>query len=294
MTETANHYAGGQERAAHLREDEVWQARARARPEARAILLWRGQVLVAGDEAPRAARLALRPEWAEALVFLGQEDGAPLFAADLSGREDAPDYGAGMYQELRIIGARLSADDAGWCATARGLFNWWASHKFCPACGGGLARARAGWVLECAGCGRENFPRTDSAVIMLVVKEGRVLLGQAHKFPLERNMYSTLAGFVEPGESLEDAVRREVAEEVGVRVGAVRYRSSQPWPFPASLMLGFVAQAESEEITLEESEMRDAKWFTRAELEDHAALGFSLPPKDSIARRLIDEWLERG
>ncbi|WP_297368912.1 NAD(+) diphosphatase [Acidocella sp.] len=292
MNNTANHYAGGQERAALLREDETWQAAARARPDARAIGLWRGQVLVVGDDAaPQAARLALRPEWDETLVFLGVEADAPLFAVDLSAHEAAPNYGAGAYYELRGIGARLPGQDAGWCATARGLFNWWASHKFCPACGAGLRRVRAGWVLQCASCDREHFPRTDSAVIMLVVKGERVLLGQAHKFPPERNMYSTLAGFVEPGESLEDAVRREVAEEVGVRVGKVHYRSSQPWPFPASLMLGFVAQAESEEITLEETEMRDAKWFTRADLEAHAALGFSLPPKDSIARRLIDEWL---
>jgi NAD+ diphosphatase len=126
---------------------------------------------------------------------------------------------------------------------------------------------------------------------MLVARGDRLLLGQSHKFPKERNFYSTLAGFVEPGESLEDAVRREVFEEVGVLVGAVRYHSSQPWPFPASLMLGYYAEALSEEIVLETAEMRDARWFSRADIEDRKSLGFNLPPQDSIARRLIDDWL---
>jgi NAD+ diphosphatase len=146
--------------------------------------------------------------------------------------------------------------------------------------------------MLCTQCGEEHFPRTDPAVIMLVARRGRILLGQSHKFPKDRNFYSTLAGFVEPGESLEDAVRREVFEEVGVRVGEVRYHSSQPWPFPASLMLGYYAEALSEEIVLETAEMRDARWFTSADIENRKDLGFNLPPHDSIARRLIDDWLE--
>jgi NAD+ diphosphatase len=126
---------------------------------------------------------------------------------------------------------------------------------------------------------------------MLVTRGDRLLLGQSHKFPTERNFYSTLAGFVEPGESLEDAVRREVFEEVGIRVGAVAYHSSQPWPFPASLMLGYYAEALDETIVLETAEMRDARWFSRAAIENRKALGFNLPPQDSIARRLIEDWL---
>ena len=289
----ANHYESGQERAAHLREDLSWQTGARESPLARAILLWRGQVLMAGaDDAPKAARVKLAPDWpVEDVLFLGLEDNAPLFALDLSRHDAAPEFGAGSYKELRGLGALLPVNDAGWSVTARGMFNWWASHKFCPSCGAALHKERAGWVLRCAACAREQFPRSDSAVIMLVEKGQRVLLGQSHKFPVERNFYSTLAGFEEPGESLEMAVRREVLEEVGVRVGEVRYHSSQPWPFPASLMLGFFAVAETEEIVLEETEMRDAKWFTREDIANRAALGFNLPPKDSIARRLIDEWL---
>ena len=149
----------------------------------------------------------------------------------------------------------------------------------------------APWVLQCERCGTEHFPRSDPAVIMLVTRGDRLLLGQSHRFPKDMNWFSTLAGFVEPGENLEDAVRREVLEEVGVRVGDVAYHSSQPWPFPASLMLGFYAEGLSEEIVLEAAEMRDARWFTADEIANREALGFNLPPPESIARRLIDDWL---
>jgi NAD+ diphosphatase len=145
--------------------------------------------------------------------------------------------------------------------------------------------------MLCTKCETEHFPRTDPAVIMLVTKDDKLLLGQSHRFPKERNFYSTLAGFVEPGESLEDAVRREVFEEVGIIVGEVKYHSSQPWPFPASLMLGYYGQALTENITLQTSEMRDAQWFTRDQIENRQSLGFNLPPHDSIARRLIDDWM---
>jgi NAD+ diphosphatase len=145
--------------------------------------------------------------------------------------------------------------------------------------------------MHCTNCGTEHFPRSDPAVIMLVAREDRLLLGQSHKFPADRNWYSTLAGFVEPGESLEDAVRREVFEEVGIRVGDVVYHSSQPWPFPASLMLGFYGEGLNEDIVLDTTEMRDARWFTRADIANRDALGFGLPPNDSIARRLIEDWL---
>jgi NAD+ diphosphatase len=171
------------------------------------------------------------------------------------------------------------------------MLHWHANTKFCAVCGGANNAIRGGYVMLCSACGTEHFPRTDPAVIMLVARHGRLLLGQSHKFPPERNFYSTLAGFVEPGESLEDAVRREVFEEVGVRVGDVRYHSSQPWPFPASLMLGYYAEALSDEIVLATAEMRDARWFSPEDIENRKVLGFNLPPHDSIARRLIDDWL---
>jgi NAD+ diphosphatase len=144
--------------------------------------------------------------------------------------------------------------------------------------------------MHCTACDVSHFPRTDPAVIMLVHRQDHALLGHSHRFP-NSTMYSTLAGFVEPGESLEEAVRREVLEEAGVRVGQVQYHSSQPWPFPASIMLGFYGEALSQDITIDPLELLDARWFSRAEIRDHAARGFSLPRLDSIARRLIEDWL---
>lgn len=286
-----NPYGGGMlDRAAHLREDAAFLARAWAAPEARVTLFWQGRQLLTGAETP-AALLLPASAVAAADLFLGLADGAPVFAADLSARAEAPDFGTGSFLDLRGLAALLPPLDATILATARGMLQWRATHRFCPRCGGALHPVRAGWVLRCGQCHTEQFPRMDAAVIMLVTRGERVLLGQSHRFPPERNFYSTLAGFVEPGEALEDAVRREVFEEVGVRVGRVAYHSSQPWPFPASLMLGYYAEALTEEIVLEEAEMRDAQWFTAQDIGNRTALGFELPPLDSIARRLIEDWL---
>ncbi len=286
-----NHYGGGLlERAAHLRADTNWLDAALVSPVSRFVPFWRGKALLTPGEVPRAVLLPKPPQhgpW----VFLGLVEGAPIFALDVSTPEEPPAFGVGEFVDLRAMTALLPPLDAEILATARGMLHWRATHKYCPACGGATAPVRGGWVLHCENCGRENFPRTDAAVIMLVTRGGKLLLGQSHRFPPERNFYSTLAGFVEPGESLEDAVRREVLEEVGVRVGEVVYHSSQPWPFPASLMLGFYAEGLSDEIVLEVEEMRDARWFTREEIANRKALGFNLPPNDSIARRLIDDWL---
>jgi NAD+ diphosphatase len=148
----------------------------------------------------------------------------------------------------------------------------------------------AGHVMQCTACQAEHFPRTDPAVIMLVTRGDRALLGHSQRFP-RANMYSTLAGFVEPGETLEEAVRREVFEESGIRAGAVHYHSSQPWPFPGNIMLGFYAEGLSEEITIDTEEMIDVRWFSRAEIADPEPHGFLLPRADSIARRLIEDWM---
>ncbi len=291
-----NVYTGGTlDRAAHRREDAGWIERAMADEAARYVVFWQGKTLIAGmmERAPRA-RLVRRPVVDSSAVFLGLQDGAPIFAVDFS-RMDNPyapvDAGEAEFTDMRAITGVLDADDATILVTARAMLHWQSQTRFCAVCGGRNALRKAGYVMECTSCHTEHFPRTDPAVIMLVARGDRLLLGQSHKFPKDRNFYSTLAGFVEPGESLEDAVRREVYEETGVRVGEVNYHSSQPWPFPASLMLGYYAEAVTEEIVLDETEMRDARWFSRAEILNRAGLGFDLPTPDSIARRLIDDWM---
>jgi NAD+ diphosphatase len=286
-----NPYSGGAlDRAAHLREDEAFLAKAAADPASRITYVWQGKHLLNHGEAPTAHLLPVRGDETPAL-FLGLHEDIPLFAQDLSALAEPPSLGGGAFHDLRGIASLLPADHAAILATARGMLHWHATHRFCPYCGNALRPVRGGWVLHCDACGREQFPRTDAAVIMLITKGEKLLLGQSHRFPPEFNFYSTLAGFVEPGEALEDAVRREVFEEVGVHVGEVMYHSSQPWPFPASLMLGYYGEALSEEITLQESEMRDAKWFTAADIANRKTLGFELPPRDSIARALIEDWL---
>jgi NAD+ diphosphatase len=290
-----NAYTGGTlDRAAHHREDDAFIAAALADPATRFAVFLQGRALIAGMEerAPIAA-LVTKPDISGAFIFLGLQDGRPVFTAALESMENlAGEIPAdAAFTDMRGITGTLTPNDATILATARAMLHWHAKTGFCSVCGGKNAPIKAGYVMQCTQCGAEHFPRTDPAVIMLVARGGKLLLGQSHKFPKERNFYSTLAGFVEPGESLEDAVRREVFEETGIRVGAVRYHSSQPWPFPASLMLGYYAEALNEEIVLDEVEMRDARWFSRADIENRKELGFNLPPHDSIARRLIDDWL---
>ena len=290
-----NPYTGSPlDRASHRRKDAAWIADALAGPATRFVPVWRGQNLLrpSPNGLPEAAfPQHLRPgehPWA----FLGQSDAKAYFALDLSAVEDPAAClppGSGELTELRSAGAALPAAQAAILAHARGLMHWRSQHRFCGKCGAACEPHSAGNVLACTGCGQHHFPRTDPAVIMLVEREGRALLGRAPRFPAA--MYSTLAGFVEPGESLEEAVAREVAEETGVAVGPVRYHSSQPWPFPGSVMLGFYADALTEQITLDPEELTDARWFSRAELREPKAHGFALPPGTSIARRLIEDWL---
>jgi NAD+ diphosphatase len=175
-------------------------------------------------------------------------------------------------------------------AHARGILHWRLRHRFCGVCGAPCEPRSAGYVAICTGCETQHFPRTDPAVIMLVHRGDRTLLGHSQRFP-RANMYSTLAGFVEPGETLEEAVRREVLEETRVRIGQVDYHSSQPWPFPSNIMLGFYAEALTEDVIIDPHELQDARWFSRDELRDHERLGFALPRLDSIARRLIEDWM---
>lgn len=297
-----NPYAGSPlDRAAHCREDASWIEAARAAPDALWAPVWRARSLLRGVEEGRPEAVFLTGAAAETLrmaggpwAFLGLWDRVPLFAVDASAAEDPlpllpPEIG--RFADLRAAAGLLPAGDASVLAHARALMHWRNRHGFCGVCGSPCEARSAGHVMHCTNpaCAAQHFPRTDPAVIMLVTRGERALLGHAARFPA--NMYSTLAGFVEPGESLEEAVAREVFEEAGVRVGAVAYHSSQPWPFPGSIMLGFYAEALGEEIVLDRNELEDARWFTRAEIRNHAAHGFTVPRGDSIARRLIEDWV---
>ena len=306
MLDRPNVYACGSiDRAAHRRKDPDWLAAARAAPETRIVPVWRARSLVVGPEdAPLMALLAPDGGWGDEAVLLGLRNGAAVFAVDLSALEVPEEHpavapcvaGGGRFVDLRLIGPLMDHDEGSLCAYARGLTHWNARHRFCGVCGSPAASAEAGHVRKCSNpeCATPHFPRTDPAVIMLVHDGGdRCLLGRQAMWPA--GMHSTLAGFVEPGECLEEAVAREVFEEVGVRITDVRYHSSQPWPFPSSLMLGFTARALSAELTVAADELESARWVTRDFLRRlEPSDDFRMPRLDSIARRLIDDWIAAG
>jgi len=296
-----NAYTGSPlDRASAQRDDAGFLAAALADEASLFAPVWRSRSLMRGVEAgcPEAVLLS-RPAAEQVRMaggpwaFLGLWEGRPTFAVDCSAAEDPLPLlppGLGQFEDLRKVAGLLPAGEASVLAHARGLMHWRVRHRFCGACGGACEPRSAGNAMTCAACGAQHFPRTDPAVIMLVVRGDRCLLGHSQRFP-SVTMYSTLAGFVEPGESLEEAVRREVSEETGVQVGLVHYHSSQPWPFPSSIMLGFHAEGLTEAITVDREELRDARWFSREDIRGHEALGFSLPRVDSIARRLIEDWV---
>ena len=297
-----NFYSGvGLDRADHLRRDDTWLTRQLAAETARFVPVWRDKNLI--DAGPQARALWLRRAELSHLgahlvetVFLGRDGGTVLFAFDVSILE-APDEvptiaGRGAFQDLRAVGPVMSRREGAILAYARGLLHWHKRHRFCGVCGGPTQSRQGGHLRACLNpsCGAQHFPRTDPAVIMLIHDGERCVLGRQKIWP--EGMHSTLAGFVEPGESLEEAVAREVYEEVGIEVRDVAYHSSQPWPFPSSIMLGFYATAAHGPLTINEEELGGAAWFTREALracpEDET---FRLPRRDSIARRLIEDWL---
>jgi NAD+ diphosphatase len=315
-----NFYAHpGFERAGLRRRDSGWILERIADPKSLFVPVWRDQNLVLeldGGE-PRAVVLAstsvasmivpaeerlARGE----VVFLGLIEGRAHFALDLSPAETpleslrSPALAASgidaahvRFADLRQVGARVERREGALLALARAMLFWHARHRFCGRCGSPTRCEEAGHMRRCTSpaCNTMHFPRTDPAVIMLVSDGERALLGRNRNFPAT-GMYSTLAGFVEPGESLEDAVAREVREETGIEVEAVYYHSSQPWPFPANIMLGFHAAARTTQITIDYGELADARWFERDWLLSHVDDDtFRLPRLDSIARRLIEDWL---
>ena len=274
------------DRAAERRRDTAWLEQHLRHPASRLVALSGLRVRVLEPDAERPQAVMLRPPATLDLAdvaFLGLDrEGRAVFAAEFPEDADLP----GTFVELRSVGTRLPSAEAGLLAYARGLSFWDERHRFCGRCGSPTGREQGGHVRRCSNCGLDHFPRTDPAIIVLVSRHDVALLGRSHRIPA--GMYSTLAGFVEPGESLEDAVRREVFEEAGLELFAIDYRSSQPWPFPASLMLGFRARAETERIVLDRTEMEDARWFTRAEIRGGV---IRLPGADSIARTLLESWL---
>lgn len=215
---------------------------------------------------------------------------APDLAVPDPSVPDLPAPDSAGWRDLRAVGHLLDDTEAGILTCAVAVSNWHGGHLRCACCGAATEPIQAGWARACPSCGTEHYPRTDPAVIMAVVdRADRILLGRQAHWSDKR--FSTLAGFVEPGESLEAAVRREVAEESGVLVGQVDYRGSQPWPFPSSLMLGFRATALSTRITVDGAELAQARWWTREELALDLATGeLALPPPVSIARRLVEDW----
>ena len=309
------YYTGGTlDRVAVQRGDEAWVERLLNGDGALIVPVWRDKSLVVAGDTPQAvlvsgAEARALVDIASDLVMLGTDGEASYFAVDVS-ESDRPALaaliGEADFVDLREIGPLMEASQGAMLAYARGMIHWHRNHHFCGRCGGPTESRQAGHLRPCAdpACGREHYPRTDPAVIMLVTRPGddggsdgggdggACLLGRQSTWPARR--YSTLAGFVEPGETLEAAVAREVFEETAVRVSDVRYLGSQPWPFPASLMLGFRARAETHRITVNEAEIEDARWFTRAQLLRFEDDGYHLPRRGSIASWMIARWLEEG
>lgn len=310
----------GLNRAAHIRSDAAELKQALEHPYAAAVLLWHGKLLVCGEHRDRLAFVPLAHPILKAgyggiidsPMFLGlEEDGAPLFAYDISSWQPAGQDTSAVGQfvdtseqhhptmpddhvfcELRRLMTHLTPRDAELAATAKAIVAWHETHLFCARCGVASDVAQAGWQRTCPACGGHHFPRTDPVVIMLITHGSSVLMGRSPGWPA--GMYSLLAGFVEPGETLEAAVRREVFEEAGVPVGQVSYLSSQPWPFPASLMFGCAGEALSRDITIDPVEIEDAMWVSRDEMMVAFAGEHPLikpARKGAIAHFLLQNWL---
>ena len=290
------------ERAAELRPDAAAIARLSAQPDAGAYVIGGDWIAMKKGLAPNEPLFTLEEARAlgaaTELVFLGLADGAPRFGYGLApAATDALKARDGfLVTDLRSIAVQglVAPDHLPPIAEAKAVLHWHARHRFCPNCGAPTQAVQAGWKRDCAQCKTEHFPRTDPVAIMLASAGDNCLLGRSPRFV--PTMWSCLAGFIEPGESIEDAVRRETREEAGITCGQVRYFHSQPWPFPSSLMIGCHAEALSREIVVDRAELEDARWFTKAEaasmmMRKHPQ-GLTTPPPVAIAHHLIRAWLE--
>lgn len=288
------------DRACGLRRDASALSQTLVAPTTRLVPLWQGRCLV--DRRPGALWLAgdaaaeLRGRGGNE-VFLGLDGDTAWLAVDISGlpgdSERGPELGLpAHFESLRNVGGALPADEAALLAYAKAMLHWHSRHGFCGVCGAPTLPASGGHVRRCSrdSCAAEHFPRTDPAIIVLVHDGDRVLLHRQPQWPA--GMWSVLAGFLEPGESLEEATAREVFEETGVTVDSVTYMASQPWPFPSSLMVGFTARYTGGEVRIDRHELEDARWFTRAEVRaDFDGENKCLPTPDSIARWMMEKWL---
>jgi len=301
-----NVFAGNPlERSSYRRTDEAWLAERLAESGSLAVAMWNGKPLVEDAKgggaqiAYLAAGMAkvLSAGW-ERLLFLGLWQETAVFAVDLEGDADPADgplQGLGRFEDLRTIAMTLQPTEAAILAEAKSVFEWRRKHRFCAACGAPTEVVEGGWKRVCRTCETQHFPRTDPVVIMLPVNGERCLLGRQAAWP--KSVYSALAGFVEPGESIEEACARELFEEASVRAIRVRYHSTQPWPYPMSLMIGLIAEIGEEEAVADDVEIDEVRWFTR---EEAAALvrgdhpDARAPGALAIAHQLIRAWAEEG
>lgn len=307
---TLNYFsAGGLDRATLLRPRDEWLAERLSDPATRIVPVCASRNLLAGDAVPAPVllsptELAAAGIDCAAAVLLGTHAHIAYFALELGGDGGALDGlipPNARFRELRDVGPLLDAGAGSLLAYARAIVYWHSRHRHCGDCGSPTRVAEGGHVRVCgnAACGQKHFPRTDPAIIVLVVHEAsgggedRCLLGRQPEWP--ETLFSAVAGFVEPGESLEDAVVREVAEETDIRVTSVHYHSSQPWPFPSSIMLGFTATAGDDVIVRRDGELADARWFSRAEIVDALReRRLRVARRVSIAYRLLEDWFDAG
>lgn len=302
MSEPITFAGSSLDRASHRRRDSAWLAAQLASESSRFLAFHRLNVLIKTEKPELAwatCGLTSVMDARTGAVFLGERDGVAHFALDLSPLHDPVTElglaGAATFADVRGVAASLPAGEASIVAQGRQMLDWHARHRYCAVCGHATAVKEAGYMRECDECDAQHFPRTDPVVIMLVHDGERCLLGRQAGWPAQ--MWSALAGFVEAGETLEDAVRREVMEEAGIAVGEVRYHASQPWPFPASLMIGCMARAQSQAITVDKSELEDAQWFPRERVlralrTPGPDVGFFVPPPMAIAHHLVKAWAE--
>jgi NAD+ diphosphatase len=307
LSTITNTFAGNPlDRASERRSDADWLRARLADPESLAVAMWNGRPLVedapAGKPAVRIAYLpvSLAREIAagdERLLFMGLWQDTAVFAIDLESTADPTDgplNGFGRFEDLRAVALRLPAEDAAILATAKSVFEWRRRHGFCSACGQPTMAVDGGWKRVCEACRTEHFPRTDPVVIMLPYIGDKCLLGRQAAWP--KGMFSALAGFLEPGEAIEEACARELKEEAGLKAVSVRYHSTQPWPYPSSLMIGLLAEVADDQATPDQTELDEVRWFTREETRQllrGEISGTFAPGAMAIAHQLIKAWAEQ-